>query len=843
MNNLYQNPRGQWLGALIALLFLLPLSMSSLAAQQPCVVVQRNATNAKSTNTNAYDDIAVAMLGLLSDGSETAWVLESGGTFTEFSDGTAVLQGTLKQFGDLVPRRRLAVNLTFGGQTFTPPVGSPYNLTAVKTDDWSYYTSISGTFTGLDALAGGQLNIALHMHAFQVGTGANQVQDSAPDLTANGATGWFEWTVVSQPTDPNLQFTNYIAGQTIADFSLLLSGNPTVPCTALAGSVTITTATVNLINGSATVSASATVNSTVPAGFQVAYVLTKGDLNVINQISATPTFTVHEVGKYCIYVLVYNPATLDLNIISIGIATPADVNALFFSGGGCRCASINLQGNCVTVGFPPDPCLGINTPTPSVTIVQPNCTNPKGSITITNLPAGFSSRINGGVWTVGKTYYTDLCPGTYIVTIGKNGCDKSCTAIITLGTSTPTPIVTVVHPSCNALGSITIVNLPAGYYSQLNGCTWTKDKIVYSGLCAGTYRLCIGNYGCNKSITVVLTPNNTVSFDLTKCYKIVNRESGHVLDVASSAQCNNGRVQQANYCGCANQQWQLSCTGNGFFKFKAQHSGKFLTSSGTCNGAPVYQYDACKCGSNDWKIECYGDGLYKIVNRLTGKYLDATDAKKDYGRVGVWERCDRNSQFWAIVEVPCAAPTQHLASSTTFDFTAQAEVSRARVEWLTNTSYRDDYYVAQKLNTTTGDFEDVQTVNNTNSDDVPQFYTVYDNAITEGEQTYRIKTVLNSGDVAYSALRSVNFKGLAEARIFPNPTTDEVQIDLSNYVDRPVDVYLSNDFGQIITTVHIEKAMRQPYTLDVSAAGAGNYTLRIAAKDKRDFAKRLVITK
>ena len=230
MNNLYAcTQQGRTLLTTILMLVLTPLSILTFG-QSPCTSpVIREATNAKSTNSNVYDDITIAMTNLLGVGTEAAWVMEPGGTFTENPDGTARFQGTVKQFGDNVPPRRMAMDIMLGGKSYSPDVSGPYNQTGVSTAGWYYYYTLSGSLTGLDALDGGKLSLAIHMHPFQVGIGANQMFNSE-DQVANGAGGWFEWTVVTQPTDPTIQFTDYISGITISDFAFLLSGTPAAPC-------------------------------------------------------------------------------------------------------------------------------------------------------------------------------------------------------------------------------------------------------------------------------------------------------------------------------------------------------------------------------------------------------------------------------------------------------------------------------------------------------------------------------------------------------------------------------------------------------------------------------------
>ena len=88
-----------------------------------------------------------------------------------------------------------------------------------------------------------------------------------------------------------------------------------------------------------------------------------------------------------------------------------------------------------------------------------------------------------------------------------------------------------------------------------------------------------------------------------------------------------------------------------------------------------------------------------------------------------------------------------------------------------------------------------------------------------------------------------NFKGLLEARVFPNPAVDVVQIDLSQYAGNEVSLFIINQFGQNVRFMPVGLAGKQLYELDLSGIETGNYTLRIVSKGKRDLTKRLMITK
>ncbi|MFZ1333000.1 MAG: T9SS type A sorting domain-containing protein, partial [Flavobacteriales bacterium] len=138
------------------------------------------------------------------------------------------------------------------------------------------------------------------------------------------------------------------------------------------GSITAVMDEVCITGGSATVAASPAAGTVVPDGYNVLYVLTNGAGLVIEDASATPEFEVNAVGSYTIHTLVYDPATLDLDVVQFGSTTGFDVNSLLFQGGGNICGVLDVGGAPVNVvecntdctayagtlsGFKPTDCL------------------------------------------------------------------------------------------------------------------------------------------------------------------------------------------------------------------------------------------------------------------------------------------------------------------------------------------------------------------------------------------------------------------------------------------------------------------------------------------------------
>ncbi|MEL6923982.1 MAG: hypothetical protein AAFO94_08030, partial [Bacteroidota bacterium] len=203
-------------------------------------------------------------------------------------------------------------------------------------------------FTVEDALSV-QLDVAL--------TDQDCEADGSILLGASGGSGnyRYDWLDLSGDNDPkdrtdleagSYSVTVYDSNGCSASAELLIENNcdNTSDCKADAGSLSANEPTVCQENGFATITASPAGGLNVPAGFNVAYVLTRGEELVIERISQTPTFVVSGLGRYTIHTLVYNPVTINPALIDLGVATGFDVNALLEQGGGDICGALDVTG-------------------------------------------------------------------------------------------------------------------------------------------------------------------------------------------------------------------------------------------------------------------------------------------------------------------------------------------------------------------------------------------------------------------------------------------------------------------------------------------------------------------
>lgn len=146
------------------------------------------------------------------DGSDGfKYVFSPAGTFTEnATNGTATLTGHLES--SLHPGYGFDVNLTFTGRTnnpngmgrdlplspscYVPPFGTGG---PIDPSTWHFYSFAGGTLTGTGNYTGAILDLTWTMKFFQVGPVPNS--GSSGRNKAPGSSGWFTWTVRSQPTN------------------------------------------------------------------------------------------------------------------------------------------------------------------------------------------------------------------------------------------------------------------------------------------------------------------------------------------------------------------------------------------------------------------------------------------------------------------------------------------------------------------------------------------------------------------------------------------------------------------------------------------------------------------
>jgi uncharacterized protein YlzI (FlbEa/FlbD family) len=413
----------------------------------------------------------------------------------------------------------ICASLDVAGAPFTIENPSAGTLTAVNST-----VCFDGGSAQLTATANGNAVVpAGYQTIYVLTSGAGLVIEqvnATPDFTVTTGGTYTIHTLVYNPA--TLDLTIVTPGVTTGfDVNgLLVQGGGTI-CASLdvagapftienpsAGTLTAVNSTVCFDGGSAQLTATANGNAVVPAGYQTIYVLTSGAGLVIEQVNATPDFTVTTGGTYTIHTLVYNPATLDLTIVTPGVTTGFDVNGLLVQGGGTICASLDVAGAPFTIE---NPSAG------TLTAVNSTVCFDGGSAQLTAtangnavVPAGYQTIY---VLTSGAGLVIELDVTGAPVTIA-NPDAGTLVAVNASNCAAGSPVTLTANPSGNAV----IPNNFQLIYVLTSGAGLVIEQVnaapVFTVTTGGTYTIHTLVYNPATLDLTIVTPGVTTGFDV-----------------------------------------------------------------------------------------------------------------------------------------------------------------------------------------------------------------------------------------------------------------------------------------------------------------------------------------
>ncbi|WP_030458725.1 RICIN domain-containing protein [Kitasatospora sp. NRRL B-11411] len=129
-----------------------------------------------------------------------------------------------------------------------------------------------------------------------------------------------------------------------------------------------------------------------------------------------------------------------------------------------------------------------------------------------------------------------------------------------------------------------------------------------------------------RTLTLTAGTRTTVTVTtLAGTYRLVNRASGQVLDVANQSTGDGAQVVQWPWNGGANQKWQLLPDYDGSFRLANVNSGKVLDDPGSSPipGQALDQWTDTRSPNQWWNlVPAATAGYYKLANASSGLYLD-----------------------------------------------------------------------------------------------------------------------------------------------------------------------------------------------------------------------------
>ncbi|WP_437517900.1 RICIN domain-containing protein [Sorangium sp. So ce1099] len=139
--------------------------------------------------------------------------------------------------------------------------------------------------------------------------------------------------------------------------------------------------------------------------------------------------------------------------------------------------------------------------------------------------------------------------------------------------------------------------------------------------------------------TMSMSWNNTLTIDTaagtvtgaTNNFKLVNRHSGKVMEVAGASAEDGAAVVQNPDSGGDNQKWSLNYNGSGYFRLTNVKSGKVLDvpDESTSDGIALKQWTNHDGDNQVWLLIDVGGGDVQIRNKKSGKFIGVVQGSTD----------------------------------------------------------------------------------------------------------------------------------------------------------------------------------------------------------------------
>jgi hypothetical protein len=408
--------------------------------------------------------------------------------------------------------------------------------------------------------------------------------------------------VITQPAPVATPILGTITQPTciIANGLVELSGLPTGSWTINPGNISgsgISTTISNLTNGTYnfTVTNAAGCHSTATAAVFINAQPTTPTVPIVGTI--TQPICTAPVGSVVLNGLpsgnwTINPGNIAGSgaITTVGNLTAGTYNFTVTNADGCTSnATANVVIDAVT-GVPAAPV---------VTILQPTCTNPNGTVTVTSPTAGLTFSFNGGAYISYPVSGFSAGAGSYTLSVQTSAGCISANTIIVINPQLPTPAaptVNIVQPSCTlATGIVTVTSPTTGLVYSLDGGAFAAYPISGYILATGLHTLIAQNSsGCISLPTIITinqqpaTPTVPIVGTITQPTCIVS--SGSV--VLSGLPAGNWIINPGNISGTGSS-FTLTGLANGNYNFTLSNavgcvsSGAANVSINAVPGAPT----------------------------------------------------------------------------------------------------------------------------------------------------------------------------------------------------------------------------------------------------------------
>ncbi|MEM9921029.1 MAG: PKD domain-containing protein, partial [Bacteroidota bacterium] len=270
----------------------------------------------------------------------------------------------------------------------------------------------------------------------------------------------------------------------------------------------------------------------------------------------------------------------------------------------------------------------------------------------------------------------------------------------------------------------------------------------------------------------------------------------------------------------------------------------FVENGGCSNGFSILSSPDVVRSNGVWYVAKKGDDFYLIPAYCTSRVMDQMD-DASASQIETYDIADVN-QRWALINA--GGSTQFRASHFVNELTATPIFGKKSE--LSYYTYQNDArpvhrYTFQHMMEEDEDFVDIGVINANDQYGAQRINYVHDKAKV-GRNYYRVKVEYADGTVSYSPFRMVSFEtGLDQLKISiaPNPTQEVLNVDLSNFMDKPIHYFISSLSGKVVMHGQFSKDHGEVEVVRLSEVKNGDYIIYLRPESHREIPIQFVILK
>jgi len=236
-------------------------------------------------------------------------------------------------------------------------------------------------------------------------------------------------------------------------------------------------------------------------------------------------------------------------------------------------------------------------------------------------------------------------------------------------------------------------------------------------------------------------------------------------------------------------------------------------------------------------FSCMGDCANPLVidDLATGTYFVKVSLYDENWNM----ECEETEGYYGVVNT---FGLETLGAEILF-FNAAKDGNNVSLNWTTNTEYKNDYFVVER--STDGlNFETALDVSSFRDNDAAISYNDLDTDPLRGKSFYRLKQVYNDGTHRYSNIRTIEFElGLLDFTVYPNPTVDQLFINLKEFEGEAATVVIYNTLGEQMNTYTTESLTTDAIEFNVSDLNGGMYSISARIGDRKVLTRMFVVAK